>query len=163
EMLERQGNIELAISEVQSAVEAFEHLGAAIDLRNAKTYLESLEARPVGLASSEKVEPRALELVAARSRHAFAAGLASAVDGFIAQRLVQASASHDLLLHELVSIVKEQSSSRGAIVAEILNDESLAREALRLRPVASIGLNEAEQAQNIDFIHTLAPEQYQSN
>jgi len=163
EMLERQGNIEHAISEVESAVEAFEHLGAAIDLRNAKTYLQSLEARPSALESSENVEPRPLELVGAGGRHAFAASLASAVDGFIAQRLVQASASKDLLLHELVSIVREQSSSRGAIVAEVLNDESLAREALRLKPVASIGLNEAEQAQEIDSIHTLPLEQYQSN
>ena len=162
EMLERQGNIDHAISEVESAVEAFDHLGAAIDARNAKTYLASLKAAPVALGASANAESPTLELIGA-GRHRFASGLASAIDGFIAQRLVQATASHDLLLHELVSIVREQSSSRGAIVAEILNDESLAREALRLRAVASIGLNEAEQAQEIDFLRTLAPEQFQSN
>jgi hydrogenase-4 transcriptional activator len=163
EMLERQGNREHAISEVASALEAFEHLGAAIDVRNSKTYLESLRAKPVALESSENAEPRTLEGVGAGSRQAIASGLASAVDGFIAQRLVQASASHDLLLHELVSIVRDQASSRGAIVAEILNDESVAREALRLKLSASIGLTEVEQAQEINFLHTLAPEQYRSS
>ena len=43
------------------------------------------------------------------------ASLASALDGFIAQRLVQAPLSREILLHEIVSIVQEQSPSRGAI------------------------------------------------
>lgn len=163
ELLERQGKIDQAISEVQSALEAFERLRAAIDTRTARTYLESLNAKPVALEPSEKAEPRNLEGARAGSHHALASGLASALDGFIAQRLVQASASRDLLLHELVSIVREQSSSRGALVAEILTDESTAKGALRLCVAASIGLNEAEQAQEINSLRTLAPEQYQSS
>ncbi len=163
ELLERQGNIEFAITEVESALEAFERLRAAIDARNARTYLESLRAKPVALDPSEKAETRNLEAVGAGSHYAVAFGLASAVDGFIAQRLVQAAASRDLLLHELVSIVRDQSSSRGAMVAEILTDESVAKGALRLRVAASIGLNEAEQAQEINSLRTLAPELYQSD
>ena len=163
ELLERQGNIEQAVAEVESALEAFERLGAAIDAHNARTYLESLKTRPVAAEPSEDPQRRTLETGSPDSRQDIPSSLASAVDGFIAQRLVQASTSRDLLLHELVSIVRDQSSSRGAIVAEILNDDSVPRETLRLRVAASIGLNEAEQAQEINFLHALTPENYQSN
>jgi len=163
ELLERQGNIDQAISEVESALGAFERLRAAIDARNARAYLESLKAKPVAADSSEGADTRTPEPVGAASQHALTSGLASAVDGFIAQRLVQAAASRDLLLHELVSIVKDQSSSRGALVAEILTDESVANGLLKLRPAASIGLTEAEQSQEINSLRTLAPEHYQSS
>jgi hydrogenase-4 transcriptional activator len=160
EMVETQGNIALAITEVQAALEAFERLGAAIDARNARAYLESLKAK----AESEQLADNAeLETGLSESRSSVAYRLASAADGFIAQRLVQASVSRDLLLHEVVSIVRERSSSRGAVVAEIVNDESAKREALKLRVAASIGLNAAEQAQEIDFLNTLTPEQYRSH
>ncbi len=163
EMMERQGNIALAITEVDAALEAFERLGAAIDTRNARAYLESLKAKAEPQRLLESAEPGNLEPGRAQSRPFVTYGLASAIDGFIAQRLVQASVSRDLLLHELVSIVREQSSSRGAVVAEILNDESAKREALKLSVAASIGLNAAEQAQEIDFLNTLTPEQYRSH
>lgn len=159
-MMERQGNIGLAIAEVEAALGAFERLGAAIDARNAGVYLESLRAKSKSDALSGNGEPR--EVGRSDSGPSIAYGLASAVDGFIAQRLVQASVSRDLLLHELVSIVREQSSSRGAVVAEILNVESAKREALRLRVAASIGLNQPEQNERIDFLNTLSPEDYRS-
>ncbi|MEK6406245.1 MAG: sigma 54-interacting transcriptional regulator [Acidobacteriota bacterium] len=161
-MMERQGNIGLAIAEVESALEAFERLGAAIDARNAGVFLESLREKSKPDELPENGEPRNLEVGRSDSRPSIAHGLASAVDGFIAHRLVQASVSRDLLLHELVSIVRDQSSSRGAVVAEILNDESAKREAPRLRVAASIGLNQAEQRERIDFLHTLSPEHYRS-
>jgi hydrogenase-4 transcriptional activator len=157
ELLERQGNIAQAISEVESALAAFNSLGAAIDARNAKTYLESLKANPA------EPQPPGTQAPDTRSQHTLFSGLASALDGFIAQRLVQAAASRDLLLHELVSIVNEQSSSHGAIVVEILNDESVTKSSLRLSVAASIGLSEAERAQELKFLGTLEPEKYQSS
>ena len=162
EMLERQGDIERATTEVESALKAFEQLGATIDAHHAKTRLESLKARHA-VESHEQAKPRGLKGTDPVRNPDLAYGLASAVDGFIAQRLVQASASRDLLLHELVSIVREQSASRGAVVAEVLSDESVARETLKLKAAGSIGLSEAEQAQDIEFLQTLSPEQRQSN
>ncbi len=163
-LLERQGNIDEAIIEVEAALEAFEHLRASIDARNARAYLDALNARPIALnASDQPPETRNLETAGAAVQKALTYGLASAVDGFIAQRLVQAAASRDLLLHEMVSIVRDRSSSRGAIVAEIFTDESAANGAPRLSVAASIGLSDEEQAQELDSLRALSPESYQSN
>ncbi|HSQ19086.1 MAG TPA: sigma 54-interacting transcriptional regulator, partial [Blastocatellia bacterium] len=163
ELLERQGNIGRAIDEVESALKAFEELGAAIDARNARVYLESLKLAPVAPEPAGDADALNSQGAASQTRGAIPSGLASAVDGFIAQRLVQASASRDLLLHELVAIVSEQSSSRAAIVVEFLNDESIGREGLKLRVADSIGLSEVEQAQEIEFLQTLSPDHYHSN
>jgi hydrogenase-4 transcriptional activator len=161
EFLERQDDFNNAISEVESALEAFESLRAAIDARNARAYLESLKARSLAFEGSATREPR--QLVLGGAHHPLAFELASAVDGFIAQRLVQAAASRDLLLHELVSIVKDQSASRGAIVAEILSDEPVTKGPLKLSIAASIGLSDTEQSQTIDALRTMPAEEYQRN
>lgn len=162
-MLERQGNCARAITETEAALETFEHLSAAIDARNARTYLESLRSKLAPDDLSPKDEKSGVEAARIDRRVSIASGLASAVDGFIAQRLVQASVSRDLLLHELVSIVNEQSVSYGAIVAEILNDETARKEAPRLRIAASIGLTPGEQSRAIDFLHALPPDDYRAN
>jgi DNA-binding NtrC family response regulator/tetratricopeptide (TPR) repeat protein len=161
EMLEKRGDVEHATSEVETALGVFERLGAAIDAGNARTYLESLKAKPSADRSS-KTETPYVELRFADERQSFD-GLASVVDGFIAQRLVQASASRDLLLYELVSIIRDQSSSRGVIVAEILSDETAATEALRLRLSTSVGIDEGEKAERLDFLRELPPEEYTSS
>jgi hydrogenase-4 transcriptional activator len=158
ELLEKRGEIERAISEVKSAFEVFEHLGATIRARNAEAYLESLEARQT---PSTSIEAATSSPELSRSDQLVADGLASAVDGFIAQRLVQAAASRDLLLYELVSIVREQSSSRGVLVAEVSNDESAAKESSTLRVASCVGLGEAEQAERMDFLRGLPVEQYE--
>lgn len=160
EMLEKHGDIAPAISEVEAALAVFEKLRAAIDSRTARAYLESLKAKAQPQELSQTDELAGLESSRAIGRPSLTCGLASAVDGFIAQRLVQASVARELLLHELVSVAKEQSSSRGAIVAEVLNDEGAKKEEFELKVAASVGLDEAEQAQTIEFLHSLSPDQY---
>ena len=162
ELLERQGNVPRALEEVESALEALEQLGAAIDVRNAGAYLESLKAKSIEVYGSDK-QARDVDASSGGSHQPLHSGLASAVDGFIAQRLVQASASRDLLLHELVAIVKDQAGSRGAIVAEILNDESVAKVPLRLSIAGCIGLDESAQNEAVNTLRSLEPEQYASN
>lgn len=157
ELRESQGNIEHAVQEVESALEVFKRLGAVIDLRNATAYLEALRAKQRGEGSSQTAGSASDGRAAIISTPQ---GLASAVDGFIAQRLVQASASRDLLLHELVAIVKEHASSRGALVAEIMSEDLTGRGGLKLRLAASVGVDEAERADRINFLASLAPEQY---
>ncbi|MFY9574247.1 MAG: sigma 54-interacting transcriptional regulator, partial [Blastocatellia bacterium] len=154
EMLDRQGNAEAAVREVEAGLQIFKRLGAAIDQLRAEDYLARLKAKA---ARAESVNAKSMEL---EGRELVARGLASAVDGFIAQRLVQASVSRDLLLHELVSIVQDQSSSRAAIVAEILGDESAVKDALKLRVAASIGLSAEKEAARVAFLEALPPDQY---
>ncbi|HKA17645.1 MAG TPA: sigma 54-interacting transcriptional regulator [Blastocatellia bacterium] len=161
QLLERQGNVAQAIVEVESALLEFERLGAAIDQRNAEAYLKTLRAKPTDAGT--KAQSNVVEVGALDSRQSVSAGLASAVDGFIAQRLVQASISRDLLLHELVSIVRDQSAAHGALVAEILNDDSSSRDASKLKVVASNGLDETEQEAETKLLQTLAPDDYRSN
>jgi transcriptional regulator with PAS, ATPase and Fis domain len=163
QLLERQGNIAQAIAEVESALLEFKRLGAAIDQRNAEAYLEKLKARTATANAAVQDRINVVEVGGLDYRQSVPAGLASALDGFIAQRLVQASISRDLLLHELVSIVREQSSARGAIVAEIVKDDSGPRETLNLKAASATGLNEAEQNTEINFLQTLSPESYSSN
>ncbi len=159
ELLEKRGEVERAIVEVESALEVFKQLGAAIDARNAQAYVEFLKAKPA-TGGSLRTEASPAELRLSDQRQSVADGLASAVDGFIAQRLVQASASRDLLLYELVSITKEQSSSRGVLVAEVPSDDSAGRDSSRLLVAACIGLGEAEQAERMDFLRALPLEEY---
>jgi tetratricopeptide (TPR) repeat protein len=90
EMLERQGNIGRAIIEMETALEQFEGLGAAIDTRNARSYLESLKPKLELQELSQSGEISSVEAVRIERRLSISSGLASAVDGFIAQRLVQA-------------------------------------------------------------------------
>src|SRR4030095_9574537 len=155
QLLERQGNISQAIAEVESALLEFKRLGAAIDQRNAEAYLETLKARTATANSAVQGRIHVVELGGMDNRQSVPAGLASAVDGFIAQRLVQASISRDLLLHELVSIVREQSLARGAIGAEIVKDDSGPRETLKLKVASAIGLNEGEQNAEINLLQKL--------
>ena len=161
ELLEERGDIEHAISQVESALEVFERLGAAIDARNAKAYLPTLRAKsPVD--QSSKLDSSSVATRLAGEPRSFDA-LASVVDGFVAQRLVQASASRDLLLYELVAIMKDLSLSRGVIVAEIPRDEGAAKEPAQLRLASSVGIDEGEKAQRIQFLQELPPEDYPSN
>jgi transcriptional regulator with PAS, ATPase and Fis domain/tetratricopeptide (TPR) repeat protein len=161
QLLERQGNIAHAIAEVESALLEFKRLGASIDERNAHAYLKTLKTKSD--STPVKTQTSVVEVGGLDTRQSVPAGLASAVDGFIAQRLVQASISRDLLLHELVSIVRDQSAARGALVSEIQTDDSGPRESLRLKVVAASGLSEAEQEAEINFLQTLSAESYLSN
>lgn len=161
ELLEKRGDVSRAIEEAGAALEVFDKLGAAVDARNARAYLELLEAKAQS-ASAPNSAASPEETRTTDRRRPVADGLASAVDGFIAQRLVQASASRDLLLYEVASILKDQSSSTGVLVAEIPNDESGGRDASKLRVVASVGLREAEQAEKMELLRGLPPEQYES-
>jgi len=131
--------------------------GAAVDSKNAAEYLKSLKSQPVEQLESDT---GGAERPVPGSYRSIANALASALDGFTAQRLVQASASRDLLLHELVSIAREQSSSTGALVAEILGDDAPSKEPLRLRVAASVGLTEQEQAKQLNFLETLPTHQF---
>jgi DNA-binding NtrC family response regulator/tetratricopeptide (TPR) repeat protein len=158
ELFEKRGDISQAAQQVEAALEVFERLGALIDARNAKAYLETLNAKSAAQLSKEETSAAAFFPMSQPSD-----GLASVVDGFIARRMIQASVSRDLLLHELVSIVMEQASSRGAIVAQVLGDESAETDGPRLKIAASIGLTEPEQADRIRFLRELPPEQYKSN
>ena len=157
EMLQRQGEVERAIREVESALDVFHHLGASIDAGTSAVYLETLKAQQDGAISTGGSGPGGQPR---ESYRAITDGLASSLDGFTAQRLVQASASRDLLLHELVSIVSEQAGSRGALVAEILADESSAKEAVRLKIAAATGLSDQERAQELALLQSLPHEQH---
>src|SRR5262249_43770398 len=155
-MLDKQGNVEQATHEVEPALEVFDRLGATIDARNAKLYIESLKAKSVAVSSAD-THPQP------ETARSLDQSLVSAMDGFLAQRMVDASVSRDLLLHELASVVTEQSRGRGAIVAVILTDEPTEKEPLKVRVAASIGLSETEQAEELKFLSELPRDQYQQH
>ena len=157
-LLERRQEPGRAIVELESALDALERLGASISACEAREQLESLKQKQSLHETPLTGTPISLIKISDRST---ADGLASAVDGFIAQRLVQASASRDLLLYEMVSILKEQSASKGVLVAEVPNDENAGRNSSRLQVATSIGLTESEQAERIDFLRELPLEQYE--
>jgi transcriptional regulator with PAS, ATPase and Fis domain/tetratricopeptide (TPR) repeat protein len=167
ELLDRQGDSPTAIREVQSALEVFERMGAAIHERKARAYLATLESREpkshtltsghnaiAALAPAADVGARS----AARSS---IPDLASCLDGFTAQRLVQAAVSRDLLLHELAAIVCDQASSRAVLVSELLSDDSA--DSVKLKTAASMGLDEQEQSRELEFLSKLPAAEYRKN
>ncbi|MFP5264065.1 MAG: tetratricopeptide repeat protein, partial [Blastocatellia bacterium] len=166
EMLERQGRVAEAITEVRAGLATFERLGASIDEENARRHAERLRLKGGAATGSDLQGDADTSLPSSRPvAHAGrvadslappdAAGLASVIDGFIARRLVQASILRELLLRELVSIVREQAASRAASVAEL--------EGHGLRLASSVGLDEKEKADEIQLLSRLTPEDYREN
>lgn len=156
-MLERQRRIKDATAEVEAALKVFKQLGAAIDERTSIEYLESLKKQQDSAQSARLIfeisdgpAPPSLDL-------------ASALDGFAARRLVQASVSRDLLLHELAAIAREQSASDAAIVVEIISDEPVASRGDRLRVAASSRLDEEATGEKLDFLSELEAKDYSRN
>jgi len=156
ELLEKRGETEQAVQEVETALQTFERLGAAIDAGNARAYLESLKAK-LAIGHASEIQSDTSEAAKPAVKRA------PIVDGFIAQRLVQASASRDLLLYELASIMKTLFSTREVIVAQIAGDESSAKEPLRLKLAASVGVNEEKKTERLQFLRELPPDEYASN
>ena len=171
QLLERQEKTQAAVNELESALETFVKLGAAIDEKNARAYLEAIKA-DLGPLDGVKVgkEMASLSFPVTGLRFDLSDGarkpspeLASALDGFIAQRLVQASVSRDLLLYELVSILREESASRAALLVEVIGDEFSAKDSWKVKVTASIGLDEDEQAEETEYLKKLSPSLYESN
>src|SRR5262249_28236685 len=148
ELLERQGRTAQAIEEVSSALDIFTELGASIDARNTGARLESLKIR----AESGQIEERATMPRTIGQSHNLASSLVSSLDGFIAQRLVQASVSRDLLLHELASIIADLAMSRGALVAEIAGEDQSAFHRLNLKVAASVRLSDRDEAEALSML-----------
>jgi hydrogenase-4 transcriptional activator len=158
ELLERQGDLENAINEAESALRVFEQMGAAIDERKARAHIASLRLRS-NAATSQSFAAGEHALGTARS---FTPDLASCLDGFTAQRLVQAAVSRDLLLHELGAIVREQAASRAALVAELLGEDA-AGDGIKLKVAASTGLDEQQLSQAVAFLSQLPTAEYRKN
>ncbi|MFY9608733.1 MAG: sigma 54-interacting transcriptional regulator [Blastocatellia bacterium] len=159
ELLERQGDFESAIGEAESALQVFERMGAAIDERRARALLSSLNLRRSGAASQTVAVGEQARRVTTRP---FVPDLASCIDGFTTQRLVQAAVSRDLLLHELGTIVRDQASSRAALVAELLSDDA-AGHGIKLKVAASTGLGEQQLSQAVEFLSQLPTAEYRKN
>ncbi|HWO00530.1 MAG TPA: sigma 54-interacting transcriptional regulator [Blastocatellia bacterium] len=156
ELLERQGDIPSAIDETESALQVFERLGAALNERTARTYLASLRSADARSQGSTAAQP--VRAATVRSNP----DLASCLDGFTAQRLVQAAVSRDLLLHELAAIVRDQALSRAVLVAELLSDDVTA-DRVKLKVAASLGLDDRGQSQELEFLSELPAAEYRKN
>ena len=152
QMIEKRGPASEAQTEVEIALAVFEKLGAEHDRREAEAFLKSLKERQYqGSDAGSEISP-------AERDHA--PHLASILDGFTAQRLVQASVSRELLLHELASITCEQASSRAAIVAEITQSGDGEQQENNLKPAASIGLDEKQQHRELEYLRSLTEDDY---
>jgi hydrogenase-4 transcriptional activator len=170
-LFEGQGRIRAAIREIEPALDTFIKLGAIIDEQNTRDYLYTLEAVQAspensspefGLANLNLPAPGVVSEDSSDPDPS-ALDLASSLDGFVAQRLVEAAVSRDLLLHELVAILHERSQSSGVLVTEIVGDEHASKKELHLRTAASIGLTEKEQVEDIEFLSKLSVSGYRQN
>ncbi|HSO75816.1 MAG TPA: sigma 54-interacting transcriptional regulator, partial [Blastocatellia bacterium] len=159
ELLERHGDLASAIGEAESALDVFAQLGAAVDERKARGRLATLRLRSREAASQSAAAGEQALQVTGRS---FTPDLASCLDGFTAQRLVQAAVSRDLLLHELATIARDQASSRAALVAELLSDEA-AGDRIKLKAAASTGLDEQELSRAVEILSQLPSAEYREN
>ncbi|MGH9763109.1 MAG: sigma-54 interaction domain-containing protein, partial [Blastocatellia bacterium] len=81
--------------------------------------------------------------------------LVSAVDGFIARRLVQASVSRELLLYELASVVRERAAARAILIVEVVPDG--------LSVEVGLGLNEVEKARQAELLSRISLDQQRNN
>ncbi len=152
DILERLGRIPQAINEIESAKTAFDRLGAVIDSRAADKLLDALKQR--------MLEVREPALVARSQEAAATLDLASAMDGFIAQRLVRASVMRELLLHELASIVHSQAASRAVLIVEVGREKEASEQKGEMKIAASAGLSQKEQREEFEFLKKIEIEDY---
>jgi DNA-binding NtrC family response regulator/tetratricopeptide (TPR) repeat protein len=138
-LLEKQGRLDAAAAEVERAQSIFERLGARADQQQAATYLDALNRTRRALRASaphtanhQTVQPSSEPQ------------LASVLEGFTINRLVQAAVSRDLLLHEMASIARHQAQARGAVVVQVENDRHARDKAGPVKVAASAGLDESE-------------------
>ncbi|HET8674760.1 MAG TPA: sigma 54-interacting transcriptional regulator [Blastocatellia bacterium] len=158
QMLERRGSIKEAQAEVETALAVFDRLGAEHDRSEAASLLQSLNERQSQISNLGSAASGKATAQADHSPH-----LASVLDGFIAQRLVQASVSRELLLHELASITREEADSRAAVVAEITQSGEGDQQSTSLKIAATVGLGEGEIEHEVEFLRSLAQEDYGHN
>ncbi|MFL6214555.1 MAG: sigma 54-interacting transcriptional regulator [Blastocatellia bacterium] len=167
-LYEKQGRAEAALSEAQAALDAFTQLGAKFDEAKTRAYLDSLidsadafNNVEVGREMAAMSFPVAgLRFEVKDQTHGPTLDLASGLDGFIAQRLVQATHARELLLHEIVAILREQSRSRAALIAEIISDDFNLKNRLTLKLAAAVGLDDTELAEEMERLTYLPIEDY---
>src|SRR5262249_37893778 len=149
QIFEKQEAFTEAIAEIEQALAVFERIGAAIDERNARKLLETLKEKQAHEASTPS-----------RANPVTRLDLATAVDGFIAHRLVQPAVSRELLLHELAAVVHSQANSRGAVVFEAEEQMIAGKTSEAYKIAAYVGLQDIELTRELDFINRLEPEDY---
>jgi hydrogenase-4 transcriptional activator len=149
-ILEKQTFYGEAIAEVEQALKLFESIGAAFDSRNARTFLQSLHQLQALTPTAE--QPLVGNLTLER---------VSQIDWFIARRLVQASVSRELLLHELSAVIKSLTASKAVVIleTETEQDGSLNSSA-RYRIIDSINFQESEKNLELELINRLQPPDY---
>jgi DNA-binding NtrC family response regulator/tetratricopeptide (TPR) repeat protein len=165
-LLQRQRRFDEAVNEVKSAITHFERLGSTLDASRARQYLGDLEQAALATKQGafESIRLTTNELSADRigtvpSGHNDV-DLASVVDGFTINRLVQAAASKDLLLHEMASVVKDRARATGALVAQIDSEHIPTRPPSGVRLVTSVGLEAANLKRELDLISEMLPSTY---
>lgn len=154
DILKRLGRVPEAINEIESAKATFDRLGAAIDSRTADALLDQLKERML------EVRGPAPSFTVKAQEAGATLDLASAMDGFIAQRLVRASVMRELILHELASIVRSQSASRAALIVEVGREEDASEQKGGIKIAASVGLSEKEQREEFEMLKKIAVEDY---
>ncbi|HUK90368.1 MAG TPA: sigma 54-interacting transcriptional regulator, partial [Blastocatellia bacterium] len=147
-IFEAQGNLYEAVAEMRDAVQSFDRLGASLDAEDARLKVQTMTASGEG-------DPLAAPGQMAARAGISQSGLASAVDGFIARRLVQASVSRELLLYELASVVRSEAAARAVVVT------SSGPDGIRLE--ASIGLKESDQHRELTFLSNLPLHRHQEH
>lgn len=149
-LLEKQTDFDEAISEVEQAATLFDKIGAAFDSRNAKKFLESLKAMQVLTQASDQEMSEKIALAAA-----------SPVDWFIARRLVQASVSRELLLHELAAVAKSLSASKAVVILESEGEkDGSLKPSVQFNIIDSIDLQDSEKGRELELINRLQPADY---
>lgn len=148
-LFETQGRVNEAVAEVRGAVEIFEGLGAIKDAQDAIASLEKSTAVDASLEADGSAAHSSTTALAAGT------GLASALDGFVARRLVQASVSRELLLYELASVVHDQAAGKGVVIAQNGPDGLILE--------AAVGLKDVEISRDLGFLSRLPGTQHRAN
>jgi DNA-binding NtrC family response regulator/tetratricopeptide (TPR) repeat protein len=150
DLMKRQGRFAEALREIESAALTFEKLGAATDLATARQTAESLRALEEKHGGASEALPVMPDLV-------------STLDGFLAERIVNAAVSRDLLLREIVSVAREQSDSRAVLLAEVTGEDSALENTPRFTAASSVGLSESERKAELEQLARHNEEEYSEN
>ena len=150
-ILESGSRREQSSSEAEQAISTFRSLGAVLDARDTEVFRRSLDSAPTSQTLSEMPSTPDSGL-----DH-------SVLDGYVAQRLIQATVSRELLLREAAAIARDVTSARAALVVEVTGDGGSSDRRPRVTYAASVGLPDEELSAAIESLSALTKEQYRSD
>ncbi|MEW6129815.1 MAG: sigma 54-interacting transcriptional regulator [Acidobacteriota bacterium] len=139
-----------SIKEVETALSIFEEIGAKLNAKEAIDFLNTLKKQAKTSVSPSQIQD-----------YRQPSDLALSIDGFIAQRILRASISRKLLLHEIASITQAIAAAQAIVIFETKPTvENVNQTSTEYVIATALGLDEPACISEQEFINQVPQTEY---